>query len=137
MSRCSQPIPCSAFNNDGSIYAYAVCFWVLLFSKTFTMNNFCSSHSSSCGSVSLCHLENHYLDTYSSSTIAFFLPALTQNAPFLVSLLPSNSWICWCLIVAEVYDFLLVLHANLLQFQFGYPILCIGLLWLEQGCRKS
>ncbi|KAM3337045.1 hypothetical protein P3S68_032745 [Capsicum galapagoense] len=26
MSRCSQPIPCSAFNNDGSIYAYAVCY---------------------------------------------------------------------------------------------------------------
>ncbi|KAH7564664.1 hypothetical protein JRO89_XS09G0003500 [Xanthoceras sorbifolium] len=26
MSRCSQPIPCSAFNNDGSIYAYSVCY---------------------------------------------------------------------------------------------------------------
>ncbi|PHU02301.1 Protein RAE1 [Capsicum chinense] len=26
MSRCSQPIPCSAFNSDGSIYAYAVCY---------------------------------------------------------------------------------------------------------------
>ncbi|KAK4357769.1 hypothetical protein RND71_023379 [Anisodus tanguticus] len=26
MSRCSQPIPCSAFNHDGSIYAYAVCY---------------------------------------------------------------------------------------------------------------
>ncbi|GAB2269528.1 Poly(A)+ RNA export protein rae1 [Dionaea muscipula] len=26
MSRCSQPIPCSAFNNDGSIFAYAVCY---------------------------------------------------------------------------------------------------------------
>jgi hypothetical protein len=25
MLRCSQPVPCSAFNNDGSIYAYAVC----------------------------------------------------------------------------------------------------------------
>ena len=25
MSRCSQPIPCSAFNNDGSIFAYSVC----------------------------------------------------------------------------------------------------------------
>ncbi|WJX26296.1 Poly(A)+ RNA export protein rae1 [Trifolium repens] len=26
MLRCSQPVPCSAFNNDGSIYAYAVCY---------------------------------------------------------------------------------------------------------------
>ncbi|CAL5329639.1 unnamed protein product [Camellia sinensis] len=26
MSRCSQPIPCSAFNNDGSVYAYSVCY---------------------------------------------------------------------------------------------------------------
>ncbi|CAN4093609.1 unnamed protein product [Withania somnifera] len=26
MSRCSQPIPCSTFNNEGSIYAYAVCY---------------------------------------------------------------------------------------------------------------
>ena len=26
MQRCSQPIPCSTFNNDGSIFAYAVCF---------------------------------------------------------------------------------------------------------------
>ncbi|CAN1190765.1 Protein RAE1 [Linum perenne] len=26
MARCSQPIPCSAFNNDGSVYAYAVCY---------------------------------------------------------------------------------------------------------------
>ncbi|KAG2377085.1 Protein RAE1-like protein [Vigna angularis] len=26
MQRCSQPIPCSAFNNDGSIFAYAVCY---------------------------------------------------------------------------------------------------------------
>ncbi|KAB1213606.1 hypothetical protein CJ030_MR5G012388 [Morella rubra] len=26
MARCSQPIPCSTFNNDGSIYAYAVCY---------------------------------------------------------------------------------------------------------------
>ncbi|KAJ8557207.1 hypothetical protein K7X08_002832 [Anisodus acutangulus] len=26
MSRYSQPIPCSAYNNDGSIYAYAVCY---------------------------------------------------------------------------------------------------------------
>ncbi|XP_055826991.1 protein RAE1-like isoform X1 [Solanum dulcamara] len=26
MLRCNQPIPCSAFNNDGSIYAYAVCY---------------------------------------------------------------------------------------------------------------
>ncbi|KAI3810312.1 hypothetical protein L1987_19924 [Smallanthus sonchifolius] len=26
MSRCNQPIPCSSFNNDGSIYAYAVCY---------------------------------------------------------------------------------------------------------------
>ncbi|XP_059636369.1 protein RAE1 [Cornus florida] len=26
MSRCSQPIPCSAFNYDGSVYAYAVCY---------------------------------------------------------------------------------------------------------------
>ncbi|CAK9160454.1 unnamed protein product [Ilex paraguariensis] len=26
MSRCSQPIPCSTFNNDGSIFAYAVCY---------------------------------------------------------------------------------------------------------------
>ncbi|PQQ12427.1 protein RAE1 [Prunus yedoensis var. nudiflora] len=26
MSRCNQPIPCSTFNNDGSIFAYAVCF---------------------------------------------------------------------------------------------------------------
>ncbi|GAV72382.1 WD40 domain-containing protein, partial [Cephalotus follicularis] len=26
MSRCSQPIPCSAFNNDGSIYAYSSCY---------------------------------------------------------------------------------------------------------------
>lgn len=25
MQRCSQPIPCSTFNNDGSIFAYAVC----------------------------------------------------------------------------------------------------------------
>ncbi|KAL5563401.1 hypothetical protein UlMin_033148 [Ulmus minor] len=25
MSRCSQPIPCSAFNSDGSIYAYSIC----------------------------------------------------------------------------------------------------------------
>lgn len=25
MMRCNQPIPCSAFNNDGSIFAYAVC----------------------------------------------------------------------------------------------------------------
>ncbi|KAK4491221.1 hypothetical protein RD792_001954 [Penstemon davidsonii] len=26
MSRCSQPIPCATFNNDGSIYAYSVCY---------------------------------------------------------------------------------------------------------------
>ncbi|KAL3620915.1 Poly(A)+ RNA export protein rae1 [Castilleja foliolosa] len=26
MSRCNQPIPCSTFNNDGSIYAYSVCY---------------------------------------------------------------------------------------------------------------
>ncbi|KAK2403939.1 Transducin/WD40 repeat superfamily protein [Trifolium repens] len=26
MERCNQPIPCAAFNNDGSIYAYAVCY---------------------------------------------------------------------------------------------------------------
>ncbi|XP_047339065.1 protein RAE1-like [Impatiens glandulifera] len=26
MARCSQPIPSSAFNNDGSIFAYAVCY---------------------------------------------------------------------------------------------------------------
>ncbi|KAL9224741.1 hypothetical protein vseg_000750 [Gypsophila vaccaria] len=26
MSRCSQPIPCSAFNNDGSLYAYSSCY---------------------------------------------------------------------------------------------------------------
>ncbi|KAB1226934.1 hypothetical protein CJ030_MR1G022236 [Morella rubra] len=26
MARCLQPIPCSTFNNDGSIYAYAVCY---------------------------------------------------------------------------------------------------------------
>ncbi|KAI5436474.1 hypothetical protein KIW84_022824 [Lathyrus oleraceus] len=26
MQRCGQPIPCGAFNNDGSIYAYAVCY---------------------------------------------------------------------------------------------------------------
>ncbi|KAL2349086.1 hypothetical protein Fmac_003086 [Flemingia macrophylla] len=26
MQRCSQPIPCSTFNNDGSIFAYAVCY---------------------------------------------------------------------------------------------------------------
>ncbi|KAJ8625778.1 hypothetical protein MRB53_034308 [Persea americana] len=26
MARCSQPIPCSTFNNDGSIFAYAVCY---------------------------------------------------------------------------------------------------------------
>lgn len=26
MSKCSNPIPCSTFNNDGSIYAYAVCY---------------------------------------------------------------------------------------------------------------
>eukprot|EP00270_Netrium_digitus_P010877 TRINITY_DN3405_c0_g1_i1.p1 TRINITY_DN3405_c0_g1~~TRINITY_DN3405_c0_g1_i1.p1 ORF type:complete len:361 (-),score=61.70 TRINITY_DN3405_c0_g1_i1:178-1233(-) len=26
MTRCNQPIPCSAFNNDGSIFAYAVCY---------------------------------------------------------------------------------------------------------------
>ncbi|RVX02493.1 Protein RAE1 [Vitis vinifera] len=26
MSRCSQPIPCSTFNNDGSIFAYSVCY---------------------------------------------------------------------------------------------------------------
>ncbi|CAL0308629.1 hypothetical protein TanjilG_08340 [Lupinus angustifolius] len=26
MQRCSQPIPCGTFNNDGSIYAYAVCY---------------------------------------------------------------------------------------------------------------
>ncbi|XP_028950526.1 protein RAE1-like isoform X2 [Malus domestica] len=26
MARCSQPIPCSAFNSDGSIFAYAVCY---------------------------------------------------------------------------------------------------------------
>ncbi|CAL8997922.1 unnamed protein product, partial [Prunus brigantina] len=26
MSRCNQPIPCSTFNNDGSIFAYAVCY---------------------------------------------------------------------------------------------------------------
>ncbi|XP_050369714.1 protein RAE1-like [Argentina anserina] len=26
MARCSQPIPCSTFNQDGSIYAYAVCY---------------------------------------------------------------------------------------------------------------
>ncbi|KAH1207934.1 Protein RAE1 [Glycine max] len=25
MLRCSQPIPCSTFNNDGSIFAYSVC----------------------------------------------------------------------------------------------------------------
>ncbi|KAH7541966.1 hypothetical protein FEM48_Zijuj02G0023200 [Ziziphus jujuba var. spinosa] len=26
MSRCSQPVPCSTFNNDGSIFAYSVCY---------------------------------------------------------------------------------------------------------------
>lgn len=26
MQRCNQPIPCGTFNNDGSIYAYAVCY---------------------------------------------------------------------------------------------------------------
>ncbi|KAG9151853.1 hypothetical protein Leryth_002120 [Lithospermum erythrorhizon] len=26
MARCNQSIPCAAFNNDGSIYAYAVCY---------------------------------------------------------------------------------------------------------------
>ncbi|KAK1401824.1 hypothetical protein POM88_001429 [Heracleum sosnowskyi] len=26
MAKCSNPIPCSTFNNDGSIYAYAVCY---------------------------------------------------------------------------------------------------------------
>ncbi|KAJ8452849.1 hypothetical protein Cgig2_014612 [Carnegiea gigantea] len=26
MSRCNQPIPCSAFNNDGSIFAHSVCY---------------------------------------------------------------------------------------------------------------
>ncbi|KAH9667316.1 protein RAE1 [Citrus sinensis] len=26
MSRCGQPIPCSTFNNDGSIFAYSVCY---------------------------------------------------------------------------------------------------------------
>lgn len=26
MSRCNQPIPCGAFNNDGSVYAYSVCY---------------------------------------------------------------------------------------------------------------
>ncbi|KAK6253224.1 hypothetical protein QUC31_014944 [Theobroma cacao] len=26
MSRCSQPIPCSTFNSDGSIFAYSVCY---------------------------------------------------------------------------------------------------------------
>ncbi|KAL0335144.1 UNVERIFIED_CONTAM: protein RAE1 [Sesamum radiatum] len=26
MLRCNQPIPCSAFNNDGSVFAYAVCY---------------------------------------------------------------------------------------------------------------
>ncbi|RYQ87180.1 hypothetical protein Ahy_B09g094649 [Arachis hypogaea] len=26
MQRCSQPIPCSTFNNDGSLFAYAVCY---------------------------------------------------------------------------------------------------------------
>ncbi|XP_039157874.1 protein RAE1 [Eucalyptus grandis] len=26
MSRCSQPIPCSTFNNDGSIFAYSACY---------------------------------------------------------------------------------------------------------------
>ncbi|KAK6135405.1 hypothetical protein DH2020_030859 [Rehmannia glutinosa] len=26
MLRCSQPIPCSSFNNDGSIFAYSVCY---------------------------------------------------------------------------------------------------------------
>ncbi|KAM7254090.1 hypothetical protein ACFE04_031772 [Oxalis oulophora] len=26
MARCQNPIPCSSFNNDGSIYAYAVCY---------------------------------------------------------------------------------------------------------------
>ncbi|KAJ8622949.1 hypothetical protein MRB53_031478 [Persea americana] len=26
MARCSQPIPCSTFNSDGSIFAYAVCY---------------------------------------------------------------------------------------------------------------
>ncbi|XVF67175.1 hypothetical protein PTKIN_Ptkin10aG0099400 [Pterospermum kingtungense] len=26
MSRCSHPIPCSTFNNDGSLFAYSVCY---------------------------------------------------------------------------------------------------------------
>ncbi|KAL6182739.1 PREDICTED: protein RAE1-like [Fragaria vesca subsp. vesca] len=26
MSKCNQPIPCSTFNNDGSIFAYSVCY---------------------------------------------------------------------------------------------------------------
>ncbi|GLT64076.1 hypothetical protein SLA2020_365900 [Shorea laevis] len=26
MARCSQPIPCSTFNNDGSLFAYASCY---------------------------------------------------------------------------------------------------------------
>lgn len=46
MQRCSQPIPCSAFNNDGSIFAYAVrsifCFFtnhtsLLLYSYFFSL----------------------------------------------------------------------------------------------------
>lgn len=27
MARSNQPIPCSTFNSDGSLYAYAVCVW--------------------------------------------------------------------------------------------------------------
>ncbi|KAG6626955.1 hypothetical protein CIPAW_15G089000 [Carya illinoinensis] len=26
MARCSQPIPCSTFNNDGSLFAYSACY---------------------------------------------------------------------------------------------------------------
>lgn len=37
MARCSQPIPCSTFNNDGSLFAYAVCLFSVLL--PFTINN--------------------------------------------------------------------------------------------------
>lgn len=44
MERCNQPIPCGAFNNDGSMFAYSVCLIfnsnkISVFLFYFMMNN--------------------------------------------------------------------------------------------------
>ncbi|ERN14775.1 hypothetical protein AMTR_s00032p00043780 [Amborella trichopoda] len=44
MARCNQPIPCSTFNNDGSIFAYAfICEYDGYANGTYGVNVYCVS----------------------------------------------------------------------------------------------